>query len=58
MSELLTQEDYESVRESIDFPQAAFIDGRYQAGSGAPLAAVNPATGATLCTRLQNENRC
>ncbi len=49
MSELLTRDEYASIALSMDFPQAAFIDGKYRAGSGAPLVTKNPATGDVLC---------
>jgi len=49
MSELLSQEDYQALANSLEFPQAAFINGRYMAGSGKTLVASNPATGDVLC---------
>ncbi len=49
MSELLTQEEYSSIAQSIDLPRTAFIDGKYQAGRGATLTTVNPADGSVLC---------
>jgi len=49
MSDLLTLEDYQNLAKAIDYPRAAFIDGRYQVGSGSGLPTVNPATGETLC---------
>jgi len=48
MSDLLTREEYASIAASIDFPRAAFLDGKYQPG-GATLTATNPATGDVLC---------
>lgn len=49
MSNLLTRQEYAAIATSLELPRAAFIDGRYQAGRGAPLTTVNPATGDTLC---------
>jgi len=49
MTELLTHQEYTAIAVSMDFPRAAFIDGRYCAGNGATLATINPATGGTLC---------
>lgn len=49
MSDLLTREEYSALASSMDFPRAAFIDGKYRAGSGVALNTVNPATGETLC---------
>jgi len=49
VSELLTRDEYAAIAADIDFPKAAFIDGKYQAGSGDTLLSINPATGDTLC---------
>lgn len=49
MSDLLTLEEYQSIASSLDFPKAAFIDGRYQKGSGAVLQTINPASNEVLC---------
>ncbi len=49
MSDLLTKAEYQAIADSINFPRAAFIDGKYRAGKGAKLATVNPATGETIC---------
>jgi len=49
VSDLLTLEEYQSIASSLDFPKAAFIDGRYQKGSGAVLQTTNPATDEILC---------
>ena len=49
MSELLTHVEYAAIAESLDLPRAAFIDGRFQAGRGAVMPTVNPATGNVLC---------
>ena len=48
MSDLLTKAEYQAIAQDMDFPRTAFIDGKYQAGSGATFATVNPATGAVL----------
>ncbi len=46
---LLTQAEYESIAKTLDFPNAAFIDGAYRpAQSGKTFATINPATGETL----------
>ena len=45
MSNLLTRQEYSAIAEHIDYPRAAFIDGRYRPGNGASLFATNPATG-------------
>jgi len=49
MSELLTHGEYVAIAAELDFPLAAFIDGRYVSGSGGELATVNPATGDVIC---------
>lgn len=49
MSDLLTLAEYESIANAIDFPKAAFIDGKYRAGRDKNLATVNPATGKKIC---------
>ena len=49
MSELLTHEEYRAIAGGLDLPRTAFIDGKYQAGSGAVMKSVNPATGELLC---------
>ena len=48
MSDLLTRNEYQAIADALVYPRAAFIDGKYQAGHGAPLASVNPATGETI----------
>ncbi|MEM8981115.1 MAG: aldehyde dehydrogenase [Pseudomonadota bacterium] len=48
MTNLLTKADYAAIAAEIDFPRAAFIDGKFQKGSGAPLITSNPATGETI----------
>ncbi len=45
MSDLLTREEYAALAANIDFPRAAFIDGKFKPGSGAVLPTYNPATG-------------
>lgn len=48
MTVLLTHAEYRAIADDLDLPRTAFIDGKYQAGSGAVFAAVNPATGDAL----------
>lgn len=48
MSDLLTKDEYAALADSIDFPKAPFIDGKYRKGGGAKMATVNPATGKTI----------
>ncbi|MGB1161361.1 MAG: aldehyde dehydrogenase [Alphaproteobacteria bacterium] len=48
MSDLLTRNEYQAIADALVYPRAAFIDGKYQAGHGASLASVNPATGETI----------
>ena len=49
MSELLSHEEYQAVAEEINFPNSAFIDGKFRpAISGNTFPTVNPATGETL----------
>lgn len=48
MSDLLTREEYAAIAAEIDYPRAAFIDGKYRKGSGGKLTTVNPATGKTI----------
>ncbi len=43
--DLLTRDEYAALAGSIDFPRAAFIDGKFRKGSGPKLKTVNPATG-------------
>lgn len=50
MSDLLTRDEYAAIAANLDFPCAAFVDGRFQAGNGNSMASINPATGETLCT--------
>ncbi|MEM7463716.1 MAG: aldehyde dehydrogenase family protein, partial [Pseudomonadota bacterium] len=49
MGDLLTLAEYESIAAAMNFPKAAFIDGKFRAGNGKPLATVNPATGKKIC---------
>lgn len=49
MSELMTRDEYIALAGTLDFPRAAFIDGRFQPGRGDRLGSVNPASGETLC---------
>ena len=52
MSDLLTHEEYAAIAASLDFPHAAFIDGKYQKGHGANLTTTNPATGEACAKSL------
>ncbi|WP_022953782.1 aldehyde dehydrogenase [Leucothrix mucor] len=49
MSELLSHEEYQAIAAEINFPNSAFIDGKFRpAASGNTFATINPATGETL----------
>ena len=49
MSELLSHEEYQAIAAEINFPNNAFIDGKFRpAASGNTFATINPATGETL----------
>ncbi|MCY4033638.1 MAG: aldehyde dehydrogenase family protein, partial [Hyphomicrobiales bacterium] len=49
MTDLLTQEEYESIASGMDFPTQAFIDGSFRAArSGKTFATLNPATNEVL----------
>jgi gamma-glutamyl-gamma-aminobutyraldehyde dehydrogenase len=49
MSDLLSQEEYQSIADSLDLPRNAFINGRFQASeSNKTFTTINPATGKTL----------
>lgn len=49
MTDLLTQEEYESIASGMDFPTQAFIDGSFRAArSGKTFATLNPATSEVL----------
>ena len=48
MTDLLTREEYKAIAAGIDWPRAAFIDGRYRKGSGKKLPAGNFSTGETF----------
>jgi gamma-glutamyl-gamma-aminobutyraldehyde dehydrogenase len=48
MTDLLTHAEYQAIAGTLEFPRTAFMDGRYRAGSGAPFATLNRATGETL----------
>lgn len=50
MSDLLTAAEYRAIAENLDFPRAAFMDGKFKAGRGKALKTINPATGKTICT--------
>jgi len=49
MTDLLTRTEYAALAASLDFPQCAFVDGKYLRGNGPTMATVNPATGEALC---------
>ena len=49
MSDLLTKQEYAAIASSLQFPRAAFIDGKFRAGNGKALATHNPANGELLC---------
>jgi len=49
MSDLLTREEYQALADTLDPPRAAFIDGKFQAGHGGMMPALNPATGDVIC---------
>ena len=34
MSDLLTRNEYQAIADTLVYPRAAFIDGKYQAGHG------------------------
>lgn len=46
--DLLTRDEYAALAADMEFPAAAFIDGRYCKGSGKVLETTNPATGQVL----------
>ena len=48
--DLLTRDEYAALAAGIDWPKAAFIDGKYRKGTGAKLKTVNPATGEVIAT--------
>lgn len=48
MSDLLTLAEYRAIAADLTLPRAAYIDGKYRAGSGALLTTRNPATGEVL----------
>ncbi|MBX2837560.1 MAG: aldehyde dehydrogenase [Gammaproteobacteria bacterium] len=48
MTDLLTKEEYAAIAADLDFPAAAYIAGKYQAGHGQALESLNPATGDVL----------
>jgi len=48
MAELLTREDYGAIAAALTPPCGAFIDGGFRPGSGAELAAIDPATGTAI----------
>ena len=48
MSDLLTRTEYQAIADTLVFPRAAFIDGKFRAGRGDSLTTINPATGDAL----------
>ncbi|MDE2912171.1 MAG: aldehyde dehydrogenase [Paracoccaceae bacterium] len=47
--EVLTQDEYQAIADSLNLPDGAFIDGRFRpAIDGATFTTINPATGETL----------
>lgn len=50
MTDLLTRAEYAAIARDLTPPAAAFIDGKYRAGRGAPLVTTNPATGEVIAT--------
>ena len=46
--DLLTREEYAAIAATIDWPRAAYIDGKYRKGKGAKLKTINPATGEVI----------
>ncbi len=53
MEHLLTETEYKAIAKNLILPDTAFIDGRFQAGNGAVMPTINPATGETL-SRIQS----
>lgn len=49
MSDLLTSGEYRAIKDRLDIPRTAFINGKYCAGSGDSLASINPASGELIC---------
>ena len=50
MSDLLTRDEYQAIADQIIHPRSAFIDGKFQPGTGQPMESINPATGDTIAT--------
>ena len=48
--ELLTRDEYAALASAMDWPKAAYIDGKYRKGTGPKLKTVNPATGDVIAT--------
>lgn len=46
--DLLTRDEYAAIAAGMDWPRAAFIDGKFRKGSGPALKSVDPATGETI----------
>ena len=41
MSDLLTRTEYQAIADTLVFPRAAFIDGKFRAGRGDSLTTIN-----------------
>ncbi len=50
MSDLLTRDEYAAIAADMTYPAAAFIDGKFRAGSGDKFPTTNPATGKKIAT--------
>ena len=50
MSDLLTRDEYAAIAADMTYPAAAFIDGKFRAGSGDKFPTINPATGKKIAT--------
>lgn len=50
MSDLLTRDEYAAIAADMTYPAAAFIDGKFRAGSGDKFPTINPATGKNIAT--------
>ncbi|MEM9097786.1 MAG: aldehyde dehydrogenase [Pseudomonadota bacterium] len=46
--DLLTREEYAAEAAALDWPRAAFVDGKFRKGKGAALKTLNPATGEVI----------
>ncbi|MEM7271349.1 MAG: aldehyde dehydrogenase [Pseudomonadota bacterium] len=50
MMDLLTRDEYAAIAADMNWPKAAFIDGKFRKGSGPKLDTINPATGKKIAT--------